>query len=68
MDNKSILTFKGRVKRDRTLAIRPNLSVKIINWPDVEHLVGERGFFNVIPTYHKKSIISVEIVKYLKCE
>lgn len=65
----TILTFKGRINKDRTLAIRPCLSVPIINWDEVSYLVGKRGYFNVIPTYSKKNtIISVEITKFLKCK
>ena len=63
-----ILTLKGRMLRDRTLAIRPFLSVPITNWGEVSYLVGKRGYYNVIPTYKKNTIISVEIVKFLKCK
>jgi hypothetical protein len=61
-----ILTLKGKVNRDRTLAIRPFLSVFITNWDEVSYLAGKRGYFNVIPTYKKNTIISVEIVKFLR--
>lgn len=64
----SILTLKGRMLKDRTLKIRPYLSVPITNWSEVYYLVGKRGYFNVIPTYKKNTIISVEIIKFLRCE
>ena len=60
----SLLTFKGRINRDRTLTIRPFLFVKIINWAEVSFLAGKRGYFLVEPTYTKKSITSVYILKY----
>ena len=63
-----ILTLKGRMLRDRTLAIRPFLSVPIINWDEVSYLVGKRGYYNVIPTYRKNTIVSVEVVKFLRCK
>lgn len=62
----TLLTLKGRLKKDRTLAIRPFLSVPVTNWSEVYYLVGKRGYFNVIPTYNKKNIItSVEVIKYV---
>jgi hypothetical protein len=64
----TILTLKGRMLRDRTLAIRPFLSVPITNWGEVYYLAGKRGYYNVIPTYKKNTIISVEIIKFVKCE
>lgn len=64
----SILTLKGRMLRDRTLAIRPFLSVPITNWGEVSYLAGKRGYYNVIPTYKKNTIISVKIIKFVKCE
>ena len=64
----SILTLKGRMLKDRTLKIRPYLSVPITNWSEVYYLVGKRGYFNVIPTYKKNTIISVEIIKFLRCK
>ena len=64
----SILTLKGRMLKDRTLKIRPYLSVPITNWSEVYYLVGKRGYYNVIPTYKKNTIISVEIIKFVKCE
>jgi hypothetical protein len=63
-----ILTLKGKINRDRTLSIRPFVSVPIINWDEVYYLVGIRGYFNVIPTYKKNTIVSVEIVKFLRCK
>lgn len=63
-----ILTLKAHVNRDRTLQIRPFLSVKILNWDEVSYLVERRGYFNVIPTYKKNTIVSVYILKFLKCE
>lgn len=68
MGTPTLLTFKGRILRDRTLAIRPFLSVPISNWSEVYYLVGKRGYYNVIPTYKKNTIISVEIIKFVKCE
>lgn len=69
MEKSTLLTFKGRILRDRTLAIRPFLSVPISNWSEVYYLVGKRGYYNVIPTYNKKNTIaSVEIIKFVKCE
>ena len=64
----SILTLKGRMLKDRTLKIRPYLSVPITNWSEVYYLVGKRGYFNVIPTYKKNTISSVEIIKFLRCK
>ena len=61
-----ILTFKGRIKKDRTLAIRPFLSIPIQNWDEVYYLVGKRGYFNVIPTYEKDKIVLVHILKFVK--
>jgi len=63
-----VITLKGRILRDRTLKIRPFLSVPISNWSEVYYLVGKRGYFNVIPTYKRNTIISVEIIKFLRCE
>ena len=62
----TLLTFKGRIKKDRTLAIRPFLSVPIINWAEVYYLVGKRGYFLVLPMYKKDKIVSVEILKFVK--
>jgi hypothetical protein len=56
------------MNRDRTLAIRPFLSVRIENWDEVSHLVGKRGYFLVNPTYEKNTIISVSILKFLRGE
>lgn len=64
----SILTFKGKMLKDRTLKIRPYFSVPITNWSEVYYLVGKRGYFNVIPTYKKNTISSVEIIKFLRCK
>lgn len=64
----AVITFKGRILRDRTLAIRPFLSVSISNWSEVYYLVGKRGYFNVIPTYKRNTIVSVEIIKFVKCK
>lgn len=64
----AILTLKGRMLRDRTLAIRPFLSVPITNWSEVYYLVGKRGYYQVIPTYKKNTIASVEILRFVKCE
>lgn len=62
----TLLTLKGRLKKDRTLAIRPFLSVPVTNWSEVYYLVGKRGYFNVIPTYNKRNTItSVEVTKYV---
>jgi hypothetical protein len=62
----AVITLKGRILRDRTLKVRPFLSVPISNWSEVYYLVGKRGYYNVIPTYKKNTIISVEIVKFLR--
>ena len=64
----AVITLKGRILRDRTLKIRPFLSVPISNWSEVYYLVGKRGYFNVIPTYKRNTIVSVEIIKFVKCE
>lgn len=62
----TLLTLKGRLKKDRTLAIRPFLSVPVTNWSEVYYLVGKRGYFNVIPTYNERNTItSVEVTKYV---
>lgn len=63
-----VVTLKGRILRDRTLKIRPFLSVPISNWSEVYYLVGKRGYYNVIPTYKRNTIVSVEILKFAKCE
>ena len=62
----TLLTFKGRIKKDRTLAIRPFLSVPIINWAEVYYLVGKRGYFLVLPTYQKGKIVAIEVLKFVK--
>ena len=64
-----LLTFKGRINKDRTLAIRPYLSVKIVNWAEVYHLVGKRRYFLVQPFYNKAGrLTSVYILKFIKVE
>ena len=64
-----LLTFKGRINKDRTLAIRPYLSVKIINWAEVYHLVGKRKYFLVQPFYNGAGkLTSVYILKFIKVE
>ena len=64
-----LLTFKGRIKKDRTLAVRPYLSVKIVNWAEVYHLVGKRRYFLVQPFYNDVGkLTSVYILKFIKVE
>jgi hypothetical protein len=65
----SLLTFKGRINKDRTLAIRPYLSVKIVNWAEVYYLVGKRRYFLVQPFYNNAGkLTSVYILKCIKVE
>ena len=40
-----ILTLKGKLKKGKVLAMRPNLSVRVLNWDEVHFLAGKRGFF-----------------------
>lgn len=63
-----ILTLKGKLKKGKVLAIRPNLSVRVLNWNEVHFLAGKRGFFNVEPMYTKKELIGIVILKYLLLE
>lgn len=64
-----LLTFKGKINKDRTLAIRPYLSVKIVNWAEVYHLVGKRRYFLVQPFYNSAGkFTSVYILKFIKVE
>ena len=60
-----ILTLKGKLKKGKVLAIRPNLFVRVLNWDEVHFLAGKRGFFNVEPMYTKKELIGVIILKHL---
>lgn len=60
-----ILTIRGRLKRGKVLAIRPNLVVKVFNWDEVRHLCGKLGYFNLIPYYDEKKLFGVQIIKYL---
>ena len=63
-----ILTLKGKLKKGKVLAMRPNLSVRVLNWDEVHFLAGKRGFFNVEPMYTKKELIGVIVLKYLLIE
>ena len=60
-----LLTLKGKLKKGKVLAIRPNLSVNVLNWDQVHFLAGKRGFFNVSVRYNKKRLIGVIIEKFL---
>ena len=63
-----ILTLKGKLKKGKVLAMRPNLSVRVLNWDEVHFLAGKRGFFNVEPMYTKKELIGVIVLKHLLIE
>lgn len=58
-----LLTLKGKLKKGKVLAIRPNLSVNVINWVAVKQYVGKRGFFNCEIRYNKKELIGIVIEK-----
>lgn len=61
----TILTLKGKLKRGKVLAIRPNLSVRVLNWDEVHFLAGKRVYANVEVKYTKKELTGIVILKYL---
>ena len=60
----TILTLKGKLKRGKVLAIRPNLSVRVLNWDEVHFLAGKRIYANVEVKYTKE-LTGIVILKYL---
>ena len=64
-----LLTLKGKINRDGTLAVRPHLSVKIVNWAEVYFLAGKRRYFLVEPYYDNRGkLTSLHILKFMRVE
>lgn len=61
-----ILTLRGKLKKGKVLAIRPNLSVKVINWDLVHNLAGKRCYFNVEPYEVEGVFVGVIVLQWLE--
>lgn len=61
-----ILTLRGKLKKGKVLALRPNLSVKVMNWDAVHYLAGKRCYFNVEPYEVDGTLVGVVILQWLE--
>lgn len=61
-----ILTLRGKLKKGKVLSLRPNLSVKVINWDVVHNLAGKRCYFNVESYEVDGILVGVVILQWLE--